>query len=56
MPSRFGSIALIVVGVVFLLHNLDVLSFRLIGELLRTWWPVVLILVGVLGLVGKPGK
>lgn len=51
--SRFGSIVLIVIGLFFLLHNLDVLSFRVVGELLRTWWPAILIVVGVLGLMGK---
>jgi uncharacterized integral membrane protein len=51
--SRFGSIVLIVIGLIFLLHNLNILSFRYLGELLRTWWPAILILVGVLGLMGK---
>ncbi len=53
MQSRSGSVVLIVVGVLFLLHNLDILSFRLVGALLRTWWPVILIAVGVAGLMGR---
>ncbi|GAA5158115.1 LiaI-LiaF-like domain-containing protein [Viridibacterium curvum] len=53
MQSRFGSIALIVIGLFFLLHNLDILSFRYLGEILRTWWPAILIVVGALGLMGK---
>jgi lia operon protein LiaF len=56
MPSRFGSVALVIVGIIFLLHNLNVLSFRMIGDVLRTWWPLILILVGVLGLIGKKAK
>lgn len=51
--SRFGSIVLVVVGVVFLLHNLGVMSFQFLGSVLRTWWPVILIAVGAAGLLGK---
>lgn len=53
MQSRTGSVILIIVGVLFLLHNLDILSFSFIGSMLRTWWPAILIVVGVLGLTGK---
>jgi hypothetical protein len=41
-----AAVILIVLGVVFLLHNLGVLPIPL-RELFATWWPVILILVGV---------
>jgi lia operon protein LiaF len=43
--SGFGAIVLIVLGSLFLLANLGVIP-RL-GPLLATWWPLILILVGV---------
>ena len=46
MKSSFGSIVLIVVGVLALAHNLGYLDVSLI-QLVRTWWPVVLIALGV---------
>lgn len=51
--SRFGSSVLVLVGLMFLLHNLGLLRFSQIGGFLQTWWPVGLIAVGVLGLLGK---
>ncbi|NSL55203.1 LiaI-LiaF-like domain-containing protein [Uliginosibacterium aquaticum] len=53
--SRFGSIALIVVGCLFLLSNLGLFRFSQVAQLLHTWWPLILIAVGVLGLLGKKG-
>lgn len=53
MSSRLGSIGLVIVGTLFLLNNLDVLKFSQISGVLRTWWPLILIAVGVAGLVGK---
>jgi len=43
--SGFGAIVLIVLGALFLLSNLGVIP-RL-GPLFTTWWPLILILVGV---------
>ena len=40
---------LIVLGVVFLLGNLDIIDAD-IGDLITTWWPLILILLGVIGL------
>jgi hypothetical protein len=51
MKGNFAAIVLIVVGALFLLTNLDVLSIN-IGEILRTWWPVILIILG-LGLFSR---
>lgn len=43
-PSAAG-IVLVVVGILFLLRNF---GFNLhIGQLLSTWWPLILIVVGV---------
>ena len=40
---------LIVLGVIFLLGNLDIINVD-IGDLLSNWWPLILILLGVVGL------
>jgi hypothetical protein len=49
--SKIGALILIVLGVLFLLGNLGLIP-RL-GPLLAQWWPVILILVGVVLLVQK---
>lgn len=46
LKSRFNGLLLIVAGGVALAHNLGYLHFD-IGRLLRVWWPVALILVGI---------
>ncbi|MBX3644736.1 MAG: hypothetical protein KF720_16895 [Rubrivivax sp.] len=43
--SGVGAIVLIVLGALFLLSNLGLIP-RL-GPLFATWWPLILILVGV---------
>jgi lia operon protein LiaF len=43
--ASFGAIVLIVLGALFLLSNLGLIP-RL-GPLFATWWPLILILVGV---------
>lgn len=51
-PSAPG-IILIVIGVLFLMRNL---GFNLhLGELFATWWPVLLIAVGI-GMMFKTGS
>ncbi|HEY6823330.1 MAG TPA: DUF5668 domain-containing protein [Steroidobacteraceae bacterium] len=45
--SHSGAIVLILIGVVFLLVNLGVLPIRDLARLLSTWWPLILIAVGV---------
>ncbi len=45
MKGNFAAIVLIVVGALFLLSNLGVLNFSVV-EVLRVWWPLVLIAVG----------
>jgi lia operon protein LiaF len=51
MKKSIGiSIFLIAIGVVFLLDNLDVINIS-VSELIRTYWPVILIWMGVEKLV-----
>jgi hypothetical protein len=49
--SRLCAFVLIVVGALFLLSNLGVIPQ--LGPLLRQWWPLILIVVGVLMLVQR---
>lgn len=46
-------VILIVVGVIFLAHNLGVLPFAELRVVISTWWPVILIVVGVAALTQK---
>lgn len=46
MRGHFAAIVLIVIGSFFLLSNLGLLHLSL-GELLRTWWPLLLIGLGL---------
>lgn len=51
--SVFGSLFLLIVGALFLIHNFrpDLIQWRFIGR----WWPVLLILWGVIRLVENLG-
>ena len=44
-----GGIVLLSLGVIFLLANLGIIQ----TELFRTWWPLLLIFVGVARLLGR---
>jgi len=46
MKGNIAAIVLIVLGVFFLLTNLGLISISL-RDLLRVWWPVALIAVGL---------
>ncbi len=46
-------ISLITLGVVMLLDKLNYLEFDL-GEFLHTWWPLVLIIIGLGILLDRP--
>ena len=46
MKGNFGAIALLVIGVLALAVNLDLLEIDLV-QLLRKWWPLALIAIGV---------
>lgn len=55
MKGNFAAIVLIVVGVLALAVNLDLIAIDIL-QLVRTWWPLVLILIGVgLFLTPAPG-
>ena len=43
------ALVLIALGVVFLMGNLDIIDVD-IGDLITTWWPLILITLGVIGL------
>lgn len=49
--SRTRAFILIIVGVLFLLSNLGLVPQ--LGPLLRQWWPLILIVVGVVMLVQR---
>lgn len=53
-PNIVGAIVLIVIGTVFLLDNLGLADISL-GRLIRTWWPAILIVVG-LGMLFRPHR
>lgn len=54
MKGRFGGFVLIAAGAVALAHNLGYLSVNLV-QLLHTWWPAILIVLGV-GLLLSPNR
>ena len=49
--SRTGALVLIIAGTLFLLSNLGLIPQ--LGPLLRQWWPLILIVVGVVMLVQR---
>ena len=51
LRSRTGAIILIILGTLFLLSNLGVVPQ--LGPLLRQWWPLILIVIGVIMLVRR---
>ena len=46
-------IVLIVLGLLFLAHNFEFIQWRQLRELLRNWWPLILIALGVSQLVRR---
>jgi hypothetical protein len=44
-------IVLIVVGILFLGYNLGYLRFSELKDIIGTWWPLILIALGLAGLV-----
>jgi len=53
MRNNLTAIVLIVIGTIFLLKNLGVLGGSNFGKILATWWPLILIVVGVSLLVAR---
>ena len=55
MKGNFAAIVLVVVGALALAVNLELIYIDLM-QIVRTWWPLVLILLGVaLFLTPEPG-
>jgi hypothetical protein len=50
MKKNTGPILLIVVGLVLLLSNLNILPLGELKALLRQWWPLLLVVIGVIQL------
>jgi ribose/xylose/arabinose/galactoside ABC-type transport system permease subunit len=46
-------IVLVVLGLLFLAHNLDFIQWKQLRDLLSTWWPLILIAVGIAQLVRR---
>ena len=44
-------IVLIIVGLLFLAYNLGYLRFSELKDIIGTWWPLILIALGVAGLL-----
>jgi len=38
---------LVILGVLFLAHNLDFIQWRQLRDILSTWWPLILIALGL---------
>jgi Domain of unknown function (DUF5668) len=49
----FWPVLLIFLGLVFLAHNLGFLPFGALRDFFHTWWPLILIAVGVAGLMRR---
>jgi hypothetical protein len=48
-------ILLIVIGLLFLLNNLNLIKVSIV-ELIRVYWPVILIWIGIDKLISKSGE
>lgn len=46
MKGNFGAVVVMIVGAIFLAHNLDLIHIN-VFELLRVWWPLILIALGI---------
>jgi hypothetical protein len=46
-------VVLLVLGLLFLAHNLGYLGFSQLKAILATWWPLILIALGIAGLIGR---
>jgi hypothetical protein len=55
MKGNVAATVLVSLGTFFLLTNLGVINVSL-AELLKTWWPLILIAVGILLFLTPNGK
>lgn len=47
MKGNFAAIVLVLLGTFFLLNNLELINISLF-QLFRVWWPLILIVVGIM--------
>ncbi len=47
MRGHFAAVVLVVLGIFFLLSNLGLITVS-VAELVSTWWPLALIVVGLM--------
>ena len=53
-PRNFvWPIVLILVGILFLAYNLGYLKFSELKDIIGTWWPLILIGLGIAGLLQR---
>lgn len=50
MRKNLGPILLIIIGTLLLLSNLNVLPLGELKVLLRQWWPLLLVIIGIIQL------
>ena len=50
MRKNTGPILLIVLGILLLLSNLEILPLGQIKALLKQWWPLILVIIGIIQL------
>jgi uncharacterized integral membrane protein len=53
MKYALGPVILILLGLIFLAHNLGFLPFGVLRDFFSTWWPLILIALGVAGLARR---
>lgn len=50
MKKNTGPILLIIVGILLLLSNLNILPMGQLKMLLKQWWPLLLVIIGIIQL------
>jgi len=53
LKRNTGPILLIIIGVLLLLSNLNILPLGELRTLLKQWWPLLLIIIGIIQLRGR---
>lgn len=55
MKGNFAAVVLVLLGSFFLLNNLELIDISLF-QLFRVWWPLILIVVGVMLFFAPDGR
>lgn len=55
MKGNFAAIVLVLLGSFFLLQNLELIDISL-WELFHIWWPLILIIVGIMLFFAPDGR